>query len=97
MKSELLLLAATPLHQLIPSERMTIRNLASSLCLAMGIQQEERQLVAILGLGGERSNQEAMESWVYCELAKENLEAGRDTLPLLIDRLQHLETEWRYG
>lgn len=95
MRGELVLLAATPLNRLIPSERRTVRNLASSLCVAMGILHEERNLVAILGLGGERSNQEAMESWVYCELTKENLEAGRDSLPMLINRLQELEQEWR--
>ncbi|WP_375176622.1 hypothetical protein [Marinobacter mobilis] len=95
MRSELMLLAATPLNRLIPAERRTVRNLASSLCVAMGILHEERNLVAILGLGGERSNQEAMESWVYCELVKENLDAGRDSLPTLINRLQDLEHEWR--
>lgn len=95
MRGELVLLAATPLNRLIPSERRTVRNLASSLCVAMGILHEERNLVAILGLGGERSNQEAMESWVYCELIKENLEAARDSLPALIHRLQELEQEWR--
>ncbi len=95
MRSELMLLAAMPLNRLIPAERRTVRNLASSLCVAMGILQEGCHLVAILGLGGERTNQEAMETWVYCELVKQNLEAGRDSLPLLINRLQELEHEWR--
>jgi len=97
MRSELMLLAATPMSRLIPSERRTIRNLASSLCMAMGINHEDHNLVTILGLGGERNNEEAMESWVYCELIKEHLEAGRDTLPRLIGRLQELEDKWRYG
>jgi hypothetical protein len=91
-----MLLAATPLTLLIPSERRTIRNLASSLCLAFQIPREDHHLVAILGLGGERCNQEAMENWVYCELVKQNLEAGQDTLATLINRLERLEIQWRY-
>jgi hypothetical protein len=85
-----------PTHQLIPAERRTLRNLASSLCQAMGIPQQGNQLIALLGLGSERSNLEAMRTWVYCELAKSYLEVGRDSLPLLIRKLQDLEAEWRY-
>lgn len=97
MRSDLMLLEAAPLTRLIPSERRTIRNMASSLCVAMGITREDHHLVAILGLGGERCNQEAMESWVYRELVKQNLEADQDTLALLIHRLEHLEMQWRYN
>lgn len=91
MKPDLSFISALPAQHLIPSERRTIRNLASSLCVAMGILQEERQLVAILGLGAERCNQEAMETWVRCELVDSHFEVGRDSLPLLIRRLQDLE------
>lgn len=97
MRSDLMLLAATPLTRLIPSERRTIRNLASSLCVAFRITHEDHHLVAILGLGGERCNQEAMENWVYCELVKQNLEPNRDTLAILINSLERLEIQWRYS
>lgn len=94
MKPDLSFMSALPAHPLIPAERRTIRNLAGSLCVAMGILQEERQLVAILGLGAERCNQEAMETLVRCELAGSHFEVGRDSLPLLIRRLQDLEENW---
>jgi len=93
MKPDLSFISALPAQSLIPSERRTIRNLASSLCVSMGILHEEHQLVSILGLGGEHCNQEAMETWVHSQLAQHNLEAGRDTLPLLMNRLLELEAE----
>ncbi|PFG10133.1 hypothetical protein [Marinobacter sp. LV10MA510-1] len=83
-------------RQLVPAERRTLRNLASSLCQAMGIPQQDHQLIALLGLGSERSNLEAMGTWVYGELTKSHLEVGRDSLPMLIRRLQNLEDGWRY-
>lgn len=96
MRSDLMLLAATPLTLLIPSERRTIRNLASSLCVVFQIPANDHHLVAILGLGGEQCNQEAMENWVYCELVKQDLEVDQGTLAILINRLESLELQWRY-
>lgn len=100
------MLNQTP-YRLFPSDtpalanRRVVRNLAASLCVAVGINQQDRHLVTLLGLGGERSNDEAMETWVINQLARHQIEPSRESLPMLLGALLRLEYDYdeerRYG
>lgn len=88
------------LYQLIatshrtPADRRVVRNLAASLCVAVGIHPHEHHMIALLGLGGERSNGEAMETWVFEQLARHRLEASREALPHLVGKLLQLAADY---
>lgn len=83
------------------ANRRVIQNLAASLCVAVGINQQDRHVVTLLGLGGERSNVEAMETWVRDQLARHTMEPSRESLPTLLSALLRLEYDYdeerRYG
>lgn len=64
-----------------------VRNLASALSVAMNIAPGN-QLVMVLGAGDERSNQEAIETWVKLQLAPLRGMTNQQLLAELIGRLE---------
>ncbi|WP_449285366.1 hypothetical protein [Marinobacter sp. PE14] len=72
-----------------------VRNLASALTVAMNITPGN-QLVMALGAGDERSNTEALETWVQFQLVPLRGMTNQQLLAELIERLErqladHLE------
>lgn len=81
-------------NQLTPADQRAIRNLSASLCVAAGVDQQEHQLVALLGRGRERCNGDAMVTWVFEQLSRHHLEASREALPVLLNFLLRLEMSY---
>ncbi|MCE8042298.1 hypothetical protein HOP60_09000 [Halomonas daqingensis] len=76
------------------SARRNVQKLASAVGLALNIQPG-RGLVMVLGAGSERNNQEALESWVAQTLIDHDLLPTRETIPLLIEALEAILTQWQ--
>lgn len=91
-------LTFVPLTNLLPREQRMIRNMASALNAAFQIP-EGRGLVLHLGLGGERSNQEALETWVCRQMLAHRVLPGEESLAWFVRQLEyHLNTlEVNYG
>lgn len=79
--------AYIPLANLLPRERRVIRNMASALHAAFQIT-EGRELVIYLGLGGERSNLEALETWVCQQMLANHRSPSQDNLGWYVNRLE---------
>lgn len=91
-------LTFVPLTNLLPRERRMIRNVASALNAAFQIP-EGRGLVLHLGLGGERSNLEALETWVCRQMLAHRMLPGEESLAWFVRQLEYdLNTlEVHYG
>lgn len=72
-----------------PAERRAIRNTARALCYSLQIPDGDH-LVVLLGNGDERSNFDALQTWVRDQLMMEECAPGRANLHRL---LRMLETE----
>lgn len=68
-----------------------VRNLASALTVAMNLPRGN-QLVMVLGAGDERSNGEAMETWVRVQLAPLRDMTNQQLLAELMGRLEQTLT-----
>lgn len=69
-------------------DRRVVFNLASGLCAAMHIIPEERHLIALLGLGSECSNHQAVETWLVRQLCEHQLTLGPDSFETLLELLE---------
>ena len=67
--------------------RQDVRKLSSALVISLNIAPG-KALVLSLGHGQEASNYEAVESWVWAMLAREQLPAGRQALQILLPALE---------
>lgn len=77
-----------PVTNLLPRERRVIRNMASALCVAFHIA-EGRALASLLGIGGERSNQEALETWVCKQMLTHQTLPSQQTVSWFIAQLEY--------
>lgn len=80
-------LTFVPLTNLLPRERRIIRNMASALNAAFQIP-EGRGLVLHLGLGGESSNLEALETWVCHQMLAQRILPGEESLAWFVRQLE---------
>lgn len=76
------------LTNLLPRERRLIRNMAGTLNAAFQIPQG-RELVLHLGLGGERSNLEALESWVCRQMLAHRVLPEEESLAWFVWQLEY--------
>ena len=76
-----------PVTNLIPRERRMIRNMASALNAAFQITPGQ-ELVIFLGLGGERSNLEALETWVCRQMLTHRILPSLDSLGWFVGQLE---------
>ncbi|MYL24943.1 hypothetical protein [Vreelandella massiliensis] len=65
-----------------------VRKLAESLGVALNISATGSQLVMALGSGHERTNYEALQTWVRQTLNEKDLLPTREALPTLIKALE---------
>lgn len=75
------------------SDVRLVQNLASALAVAMNIAPGN-QLVMVLGAGDERSNLEAMETWVQLQLVPLRGLTNHQLLTELLQRLEKQLTEY---
>lgn len=66
-----------------------MQRLVDALMFAFRINTDD-SLVGVLGSGFERTNQEALTTWVHKTLVKPDLQLAESVLPRLIDRLEEL-------
>ena len=76
-----------PVTNLIPQERRMIRNMASALNAAFQIASG-RGLVIYLGLGGERSNLEALETWVCQQMLTHRILPSQNSMGWFVRQLE---------
>ncbi|KXS54302.1 MAG: Uncharacterized protein AWU57_1310 [Marinobacter sp. T13-3] len=76
-----------PVTNLIPRERRMIRNMAGALNAAFQIAPG-RELVIHLGLGGERSNLEALETWVCQQMLTHRMHPSRESMGWYVSQLE---------
>ncbi len=66
-----------------------------SLCLGFALRiQPGKQLVFCLGTGKERSNHEALVTWVHSQLLNHGLNPTRQALAFLIVELEKVLNRW---
>ncbi|WP_097462104.1 hypothetical protein [Mangrovitalea sediminis] len=94
MKSNAQMISTIPQGLLTPAERRLIRNMAGALCQALAISQGN-DLVPVLGLGGERTNLEAMASWIHGVMVTEGIVPARETLSLFLAKVERHLSAWR--
>ncbi|QWV13890.1 hypothetical protein ABWH88_09935 [Marinobacter adhaerens] len=70
-----------------------VRNLGSSIAVAMNLAPGN-QLVLLLGAGDERTNREALETWVRLQLPTLRGMTNQQLLAELIHRLEKLLTDY---
>lgn len=73
--------------------RNTYRRLAKAMQHAMQIPEGDA-LVFLIGKGDERSNLEALETWVRETLCTLEDDCGLAMLPFLLDRLELTMNQW---
>ncbi len=66
-----------------------MQRLVDALMFAFRINTDD-SLVSVLGSGFERTNHEALTTWVHKTLVKPDLQLAESVLPRLIDRLEEL-------
>ncbi|MEX0604247.1 MAG: hypothetical protein WD623_02700 [Marinobacter sp.] len=71
----------------------SVHKLSASLGLALRIQSG-KQLVFCLGTGTERSNDEALVTWVHSQLLHHGLSPTRQALAFLIVELEKALNRW---
>lgn len=76
--------------------RQNVRKLAESLGLALNIPAGS-QLVMVLGTGNERTNLEALETWVRQSLIERDQLPTREAIPALIQSLEDCLLRWQEG
>lgn len=76
-----------PITNLVPRERRMIRNMACALNAAFQIAQG-RELVFHLGLGGERSNLEALETWVCQQMLAHKKYPSQESIGWYVSQLE---------
>ena len=76
-----------PVTNLIPRERRLVRNMASALNAEFQIPPGHG-LVVHLGLGGERSNLEALETWVCRQMLTHRILPSQDSLGWFVRELE---------
>lgn len=81
-------LTFVPLTNLLPRERRMIRNMAGALNTAFQVP-EGRGLVLHLGLGGERSNLEALETWVCRQMLAHRVLPGEESIAWFVRQLEY--------
>lgn len=81
-------LTFVPLTNLLPRERRLIHTMASALGVAFQVP-EGRGLVLHLGLGGERSNLEALETWVCRQMLAHRVLPGTESLAWFVGQLEY--------
>ena len=65
-----------------------VDRLAQSLTYALSIPEDGNHLLAIAAGSNVKTNMEAVQAWVYRNIAEPDTEIARRVLPLLIDRLE---------
>jgi len=73
-------------HQQTRTSQRRYQQLADELAMEAHIQPEAKHLVSILGKSGDRTNLDALATWIACELAKLDL-SGIDVFNYLYARL----------
>jgi hypothetical protein len=76
-----------PVANLLPRERRIIRNTASALSGVFQIAPG-RELILHLGLGGERSNDEALETWVCQQMLTHRIQPSSESMGWYIKQLE---------
>lgn len=77
-----------------PETRRKIHKLAGALCAALNIQPGD-QLVMLLGYGGERTNLEAVQTWVTETLVELEMLPTRQAIPALLEKLENELIAWQ--
>ena len=74
--------------------RLLLERVVSALEAAFGIDADDRRLVFVLGGGTERTNHEALFSWVWREVEDLDEVLAAQLLPRLVQRLERRLRRW---